>query len=162
MAYQEQLARVRRFLTRVEDLAVDPKLELPPERQAEYEDMLYAFFQNCWHLKDWIKNDAAAPNTLAVPIENHCKKYQSLLLSADVANGTKHLTLNRPPRLGGKVVAKIMVRVTDSAATGESSSEVRYAYEIIDAAGKSYDALALARQAVNVWETLIKMNGGAL
>src|ERR1700739_3079146 len=74
----------------------------------------------------------------------------------------KHLTLNRPPRLGGKVVAKIMVRVTDSAATGESSSEVRYAYEIIDAAGKSYDALALARQAVNVWETLIKMNGGAL
>jgi len=70
MTYHEQLARVRRFLARVENLSVNPKFELPPEKQTEYEDMLYAFFQNCWHLKDWIKHDAAAPSTLADRIED--------------------------------------------------------------------------------------------
>src|SRR5271157_2999438 len=96
MAYQEQLARVRRSLARVESSSVNPKLELPPEKQTEYEDMLFTFFQNCWHLKDWIKNDAAAPATLAAPIERLCRQYQSLLLSADIANGAKHLKLAMP------------------------------------------------------------------
>jgi len=162
MAYQEQLARVRRFLARVDASSVNPKLELPPEKQTEYEDMLYAFFQNCWHLKDWIKNDATAPRTLANPIETLCTQYQSLKLSADIANSTKHLTLNRPPRVGGRVVAEIMVRLTDSFVTGESTSEVRYQYKITDDAGNSYDALAMARQAVQDWETLITTNGGTI
>lgn len=160
MTYHEQLARVRRFLARVENLSVNPKFELPPEKQTEYEDILYAFFQNCWHLKDWIKHDATAPSTLADRIEDHCTQYRSLLLSADVANGTKHLRLNRPPRLGSKVVAKIMVGLTDSFGTGKSTIQVRYAYEITDDAGNSSDALASARQAVSDWETLIKTNGG--
>jgi hypothetical protein len=161
MNYQEQLARIRRFLSRVDIASVNPKLELPPEKQTEYEDMLYAFFQNCWHLKDWIKNDTAAPSTLAGPIEQLCRRYQPLLLSADIANGTKHLVLTTP-RLGGKVVPKIMVRVTDSFATGESTSQVLYVYEITDDAGNSYDALTMARQAVSDWETLITTNGGTI
>ncbi len=124
--------------------------------------MLYAFFQNCWHLKDWIKNDASAPRTLADDIEDHCKRYPSLLLSADVANGTKHLTLNRP-RLGAEVKPTIMLRFTESFATGESTSQgVQYVYKVVDAAGNSYEALALARQAVSDWETLIKTNGGTV
>lgn len=146
MAYQEQVARVRRFLARVDASSVNPKLELPPEKQTEYEDMLYAFFQNCWHLKDWIKNDITAPTTLAGPIETLCQRYQSLMLSADIANASKHLTLNRPPRVGGQVKAQIMVRLTDSLATGESTSEIRYMYQIIDNAGNSYDALTIGRQ----------------
>jgi hypothetical protein len=162
MDYHEQLARVRRFLVRVETSSVNPKLELPPEKQTEYEDMLCAFFQNCWHLKDWIKNDAAAPTTLAGPIEQLCTQYQSLMLCADIANASKHLKWNRPPRLGGKVVPKIMVRLTDSFETGESTSQVRYVYEIADDVGKSYDALTLARQALSDWETLITTHGGAI
>lgn len=161
MAYQEQLARVRRFLVRVEDASVNTKLELPPEKQTEYEDMLAAFFQNCWHLKDWIKNDAVAPRTLAGPIEELCGHYRSLLLCADVANGTKHLTLTRS-RLGGRVVPEIMVRITDSLATSESSSQVRYVYKISDDAGNSDDALTVARQSVRDWETLITANGGTI
>ena len=162
MVYVEQLRRVRRFLARVETSSVNPKLELPPEKQTEYEDMLYAFFQNCWHLKDWIKNDISVPTTLAGPIETLCGQYASLMLSADIANATKHLTLNRPPRAGGKVVSEIMVRVTDSLVTGESTNEVRYVYRITDDAGNSSDALAIARQAVRDWETLITTNGGTI
>src|ERR1039457_811516 len=136
MIYQEQLARARRFLCRVENSSVNPKLELPPEKQTEYEDMLFAFFQNCWHLKDWIKNDAAAPRTLAGPIEELCKQYRPLLLCADIANATKHLRRNRASYLGGNVKPEIMVRLTDSFETGESTSQVRYVYKI-EAAGTS-------------------------
>ncbi len=162
MAYQEQLARVRRFLARVESSSVNPKLELPPEKQTEYEDTLYAFFQNCWHPKDWIRNDGTAPSTLKNDIENHCTRYQSLMLSADVANGSKHLLLNRP-RVGGKVTQEIMLRFMESFATGDSTFEgVRYQYKIGDDTGNSFYALDVARQAVSDWETLIKTNGGTI
>jgi hypothetical protein len=161
MTYQEQLARVRRSLARVENWSVNPQLELPQERQVEYEDMLFAFFQNCWHLKDWIKNDAAAPRTLAGPIEQLCGQHQSLLLCADVANGTKHLRLTSP-RVGGQVVPEIMVRLTDSFVTGESTSQIRYVYKITDATGNSFDALTVARQAIRDWETLITTHGGTI
>jgi hypothetical protein len=108
VTYQKQLARVRRFLARVENLTVNP-LELPAEKQVAYEDMLFTLFQNCWHLKDWIKNDPSSPSTLAASIEQLCQNYQSIMLSADIANGTKHLKLT-VPRLGGKVVANIIVK----------------------------------------------------
>jgi hypothetical protein len=49
--YQEQLSRAKRFLDRMEKLPAD---------QTEYEDMFWAFFQNCWHVRDWIKNDSSA------------------------------------------------------------------------------------------------------
>jgi hypothetical protein len=161
MTFQDQFARVRRSLARVENSSVNPQLELPPEKQTEYEDMLFTFFQNCWHLKDWIKNDSAAPRSLAGPIEQLCRRYQSLPLAADVANGTKHLRLDNP-RLGARVVPEIMVRLTDSFVTGESTSQVRYVYKISDDRGNSFDALTVARQAVSDWETLITTNGGTI
>ena len=55
-----------------------------------------------------------------------------------------------------------MVRVTDSFVTGESTSEVRYVYKITDDAGNSFEAFAIARQAVQDWETLITTNGGTI
>jgi hypothetical protein len=161
MSYQQQLARVRRFLVRLETSSVNPKLELPLNKQLDYEDALWAFFQNSWHLKDWIKNDTGVPRTLASPIEQLCRNYRSLMLCADLANATKHLRLTAP-RLDARPVPEIMVHLTDSFVTGESTGEVRYVYKIVDGAGNSEDALEVARQALLDWETLITGNGGAL
>jgi hypothetical protein len=46
--YRHQLDRVRRFLDRV---------EWAHASDVEFQDMMWVFFQNCWQLKDWIKND---------------------------------------------------------------------------------------------------------
>jgi hypothetical protein len=27
----------------------------------DYQDDVWAFFQNCWHLKDWVKHDPLVP-----------------------------------------------------------------------------------------------------
>lgn len=162
MAYREQFERVQRFLVRIE--SVNPKLELVPEEQLEQEDMLWAFFQNSWHLKDWIASDDAAPTKLSKPIERLCKQYPSLMICADLANRTKHFRLKKPPRVDAKVIRQIAVQVGDSAARGESTSmsEVRYRYTIVDNTGKSYDVLEIARQAVKDWKNLISSNGGTL
>ena len=47
--YQEQLKRVERWLSRIRHSSKHDR--------NQYEDFLWAFFQNCWHLKDWIMND---------------------------------------------------------------------------------------------------------
>lgn len=59
-----------------------------------------------------------------------------MFLCADIANGTKHRRLTAPRR-GGKVVAEIMLRLTDSFVAGESISQVRYVYRIAGDAGNS-------------------------
>jgi hypothetical protein len=49
-AWQSQYDRLLRSLRKVERADEDPTVQL---------DDLFSFFQNCWHLKDWIKNDDA-------------------------------------------------------------------------------------------------------
>jgi hypothetical protein len=161
MNYQDQLQRARRFLRRLENSTVNPALELPPERQAEYEDMLYAFFQNCWHLKDWIKNDPSAPTPLVNFVSDTSSLPESLRLCADIANASKHLRLDRA-RCGGTVRPQIKVELTESFITRETSSRVIYQYKIEDDTGRSDDALAVARAAMQEWEALITRYGGRI
>ena len=50
--YREQLARTRRYYERFKKLN-DGKAQ-EPSSEANMDD-IYAFFQNCYHLKDWLK-----------------------------------------------------------------------------------------------------------
>ena len=52
IGYRDQLDRARRFLDR---------MEAPCSNEVEFQDMVWAFFQNCWHVKDWIENDRWFP-----------------------------------------------------------------------------------------------------
>ena len=66
-------------------------------------DDLHHFMQDCWHLKDWIKHDPAtgAANT----IESAVSQHRSLRIVADLANGAKHYSLNRP-REGARIISQ--------------------------------------------------------
>jgi hypothetical protein len=141
-------------------------ITVPSEKQHEYEDALYAYFQNCWHLKDWIKNDDATPATLKTAVQrvdNEQHRIDSLMLSADIANGSKHLKLTRSIRRGAKTEAEIMVRVFDSVSEStQSNASVGFRYQIVESNGNSHDALDLARRALADWENLIASNGGTI
>lgn len=65
-------------------------------------DFAYAFFQSCYHLRDWLVSDGAAT-------ENEMKTLFTssieLQLCRDICNATKHLQYDRPsidprPRIG--------------------------------------------------------------
>lgn len=59
-----------------------------------YLDEVYAFFQNCYHLKDWIKNDETAGD-FSTSVENYVNNNRHLRLCADICNGSKHFKLNK-------------------------------------------------------------------
>jgi hypothetical protein len=59
------------------------------QSSVEFEDDLHHYMQDCWHLKDWIKNDSSAG--VGNEIEDLVNGYKSLRIAADLANGSKHL-----------------------------------------------------------------------
>jgi hypothetical protein len=50
--YRAQLDRVHRFL--------DREQSHDPRRDIDYQDDAWAFFQDCWHIKDWLGQDYRA------------------------------------------------------------------------------------------------------
>jgi hypothetical protein len=75
----------------------------PYSSSVAYYDDLQHFFQDCWHLKDWIKNDSSAG--IGANIESEVDAHKALRIVADLANGSKHLARNRPGREGADVTS---------------------------------------------------------
>ena len=86
--YAEQFARMKRYLARLTDL----KNGVAHLRSTDYyTDDLYAFFQSCHHLKDWIKHDPVCAGW--TDPEAHINGSADLQIAADLCNATKHLKL---------------------------------------------------------------------
>jgi len=139
--YIDQLDRVRRMLDRLNRQDRSP---------IEYGDDLWSFFQNCWHLKDWIKNDPSVPARVRGLIEKLVADSPPLMICADLANGTKHLWL-RKPRVGAKH-SRWNLLITP----GESS-KVEYLIDI--GSGDQQDGLELARECLLEWERILTAKG---
>lgn len=89
--YDEQLDRVKRWYERFKEIEEGRSHDRPSDY---YQDVVYAFFMNCYHLKDWIKNDPAS-SSVAGKVEDYISNTPDLSLCADICNGLKHLVLNR-------------------------------------------------------------------
>ncbi len=86
--WREQFARVERWYQKTQKIsrtrvAVD----------TEDLDILFAFFLNCWHLYDWLKNSEALP---AETIEDFFRKNDHMKFCYDICIGTKHLKIDNP------------------------------------------------------------------
>jgi len=118
-------------------------------------DDVYAFFQNCYHLKDWLKKDPAfkAPED----IEKFVEKTLCLALCADICNATKHLGLDtrkkgKGPRSGHESkVAKREYKVGFGAEGDSMSCQVTVEHN-----GKNVDAYTLATECLKEWEEFVK------
>lgn len=140
-AYKEQLQRTRRYLQRIEQ-------HDRPEDQ--YGDDMWSFFQNCWHLKDWIKNDLEISAAQRDGVENKVSHSAALMICADLANARKHFKLNKP-RVGASHSHKNFV-ITP----GEPS---RIEYLINTGAGPKVDGLGLAHNCLAEWERILRELG---
>lgn len=85
--WKAQFDRMLRSLSKVEQRDADPTLQL---------DDLYHFFQDCWHLKDWIKNDDTLSQVTRDAIVKEAEKTESLNFCAELAIESKHLVLKHP------------------------------------------------------------------
>ena len=133
--YQEQYDRLNRWYKRFKEINDGRTHDKPSEI---YQDDVYAFFINCYHLKDWIKNDTVA-SSIANNVENYINNNPELLLCADICNGLKHLCLiserSRERPEFGKKIAKLYI--------GSGPITIALKYEIKTDSG-TIDAFDLA------------------
>ena len=65
------------------------RISEPYRSSVAYGDDLHHFSQDCFHLKDWIKNDPTSG--AAAQIEAEFQSERPLRIAADLANAAKHL-----------------------------------------------------------------------
>ena len=151
--YAEQWERVRRYHNKFERLGDGIE---HTQASPHYDDDVYAFFQNCYHLKDWIKNDPYCTGWSSV--ETLINSDPNLQLCADLCNGQKHLTLtthrsNENPQFQGKA---INLNITEG--MGVSEVKIAMTYNVVTTNRGTIDALVLARDCVNAWDAFITAN----
>jgi hypothetical protein len=61
-----------------------------------FEDIVVYACQCMWHLKDWVLNDPGFRPKDASKLKSDIHTEKSILVCADLANGSKHLVLERP------------------------------------------------------------------
>jgi len=123
-------------------------------------DVIYAFFQNCYHLKDWIKND----DNLIISddfIEDYINKYESLSICADICNGTKHLRLNRTRSDLMRTEGKYLIVSRPVLSSDESDWETStFIYFLIESASEGVihlDVFDLATDCIQKWKHFIEV-----
>ena len=147
--YLEQFERVKRWYERFGRINAGRK----HDRSSDYyQDEVYAFFFNCYHLKDWIKNDKSV-GAAAAKVEEFINKNKELSLCADICNGVKHLRLTssrsgQHPRFGPR---KFEVQMGGP----EATISVKYS---IDTSSGPVDAFELATKCLQAWKKFIVSN----
>ncbi len=139
---QEQFARLKRYLARMERKAASD----------EGTDDMYSFFLHAWHLVDWASNDPAVNRTYGEVLADTSNSIRSC---KDIANRSKHLVLDRPPRSAPETFKDYRVYCGNEA--NERQSEVSFRVTFPD--GTTKDALTLAREVVADWESLLTRYG---
>jgi hypothetical protein len=139
--YRDQLDRARRLLERLESSG--------PKADIAFQDDVWAFFQNCWNLADWIQNELRFSDTIKAEIRAAVEKAHCLKLCYDIANGTKHYKLTSP-KLGAR-----HLRTTIEIVPGEETL-MDCVIELPD--GTNLSAKKLARECMTQWEQILKQH----
>lgn len=150
-SWTEQWARVLRWSDRIQN---------QDRHRQDYEDYLWAFFQNCWHMKDWLKNDPAL-GLDAQSVEDEVKRWTSLQICADLANRTKHLALTSSRKnadtSGRSLHAHLHTHIKGQ--NQRTRQKVRWDYRVISDEPEEKKALSLASEAIADWKRVFRKLG---
>jgi hypothetical protein len=147
--YQRQFERVERWYNRLQKMK-DADMSNFPDAMNLVSDTMYAFFINCYHLKDWIINDelVTLPNKKTI-IKEFIENNDCMKLCADVCNGTKHLKLNH---IRNDVQPRPMHRIIIDK---NGNIEISHFVEID---GKEKDFFELSTECIEKWREFFREN----
>jgi hypothetical protein len=114
-------------------------------------DVLYAFFQNCYHLRDWLRNSGAVSQK---DLDEFFNEHVDLRVCQDLCNGTKHLDLNRPKVDANFSIGREYVYPLD--ASDRPHLTERW---FVIAGGEKYDLFDLARRCMSYWDGFVGRHG---
>ena len=144
--YREQFDRVKRWYDRFSQISQGKPHDKPSDF---YQDDVYAFFLNCYHLKDWIRHDPSA-GALSSKVEAFINATPEMTICADICNGLKHLTVNKPRSTQGPKFGPPKYRV----GIGSQPTTIAVEYAINTTSGP-IDAFALATTCMKAWEAFL-------
>lgn len=119
---------------------------------ADARDAAEEFFNQCYHLKDWLDKDGSIQADQ--DIEQFINKNQCLRLAADFCNSFKHAGLDRRSRSGQeieKLNTHMSLDLTSKGFVASSRLEITIS-------GRPYDAYKLATECVEAWERYLRDN----
>ncbi len=149
-AYRDQVDRMTRSRERLESLA-SAERENASKAQLDYEDAVLAFFQNAWHLKDWVRHDPTIPQPVRDAIVSQVEVTPELLICADLCNGSKHLS-----RTSHRIGADLSLLEVDSDRIADHITFEQYV-DLPD--GTRFAARDAADVALRVWEGILRRHG---
>lgn len=143
--WHEQYERMLRSHSRLVEIAGGTTMANSDEAR----DALFHFFQDAYHLKDWLKKD---PSVRRSDVEHFINSKKSLRLMADLCNGTKHFDLTTS-RTGDVSTTFDSQSVTVRPATVGSKSAPRPHLHgwTVASGGRSLDAIELANKVLSKW-----------
>ena len=156
-SYREQFDRMMRWYKRIESAywhKYKPYSEevTPQEIFLQFTDEIYAFFLNCYHLKDWIKHDNAVNLEARSQVEKFINDNDCLSICADICNSIKHLKIDR--RRSNEVT---MLQSSLWTSIGTEENFIFVKITILSSQGEQ-KAFELATDCVKKWEEFIKTN----
>ena len=156
--HKEQFERVQRWYEIFKEIN---KGRIHNRTSEFYQDEVYAFFINCYHLKDWIINDKTVVilGTKAKKrkhVENYINSVDELKICADICNGSKHLCFDKehPPRSGKKPeFGSKTFKVT----IGTEPTKIAVKTLVNTSSGPK-NAFDLATKCIKAWEKFYSIN----
>jgi hypothetical protein len=145
IGYRYQLDRARRSLDRLEQ-PVDTDYE-QFMTDIDFQDMVWAFFQNCWHLKDWVQHDPLVPALTKTAVIDLAHRSAVLRVCQELCNGTKHLGA-RPGAAHDHIDMTIV-----------PGGPIIMDCLIDNGSGTLVSGRMLAHQCISTWVTILESNG---
>jgi len=114
---------------------------------------LQHYFQDCWHLKDWIKNDPSCG--VGAQIESEVSGHRALRIAADLAIGAKHLTRHKHREGANVTSTNVTVHLGQN-----KPVEVVHVVSLAD--GSVFAAQTLVHESFQAWAEVLRTLGLAV
>lgn len=145
--------QVARMLYQFRKLPLIRRGDLSVEQGGNVEFELFGFFEICYHLKDWLKEDPDYSSWENV--EKFIDNSQPLSICADICNTLKHRRLNKKPR-SGKAPGYFSICSVTSVGPDGITIEIQRA--TIDTVRGETCCFSLAAECLAEWERYFEKN----
>jgi hypothetical protein len=139
--YRHQLTRTRRYLHRLTALH---------DNEMYYQDDILSFFQNCWHVKDWLRNDPSIPQDVKDKVESAALADPMLKVCYDLATAAKHLVVRKAKANATHLHYDIVM---------EDGKSVKIDTLIDSGEIAPREALYVAADCFSAWERILRAEG---
>jgi hypothetical protein len=116
----------------------------------KHSDIVYAFFQNCYHLRDWVVHDHLKSD---IEVKAFVERIEWMKICHDICNGGKHFLL-------GKSKGESDIEETPRFRQIENGNvkEIRFNFTIADQRSIlpiEYTPLSLATECMKAWNNFL-------